>query len=249
MSFCSPPLSFAAVSLAGDLIVQCLSALGQGVPQSSYKKTITRGNSCQLEGYTLEGLSRDKGRHTPMCLSVHTNTTTGTPSHTLDVFLCVYTHFKLTSDDVHAHRLLSPPSFFQHDGALHYQTTQNFSTHQETWSPVPRFYTALAQEVNPHPPGYGSTNADFTTCLESSSPAASIPCPAARESHCVVKSIYRQRLKLWRCFLTFSRLDTTHLNTHLPIEFLSSKTCSTHNEQKQIKKVLEAMSCYLLYSC
>lgn len=136
--------------LAGDFeVLVCLSATGQGAPQSSYKKTITTtGSSCQLEGYTEEGPGHDQGMHTPMCLPVHTNTSTSTFIRA--GYLSIRVHpLMLTNQPqttfMPTPSVLSPPSFICRDGALHHQTTQNLSTHQGTWSPVPEFWHGIGK--------------------------------------------------------------------------------------------------------
>ena len=75
-------------------------------------------------------------------------------------------------------RLVSSPH--PHSSAM----TGHFITRQHRSSPPTRgrktlcqsFDTALAEEVNPHPAGQGSTAADLTTCL----PRMSVLQPASR---------------------------------------------------------------------
>lgn len=106
--------------------------------------------------------AHDQGMHTPMCLSVHTNTSTSTFVHVGYLSICVH---PLT---------LPTPSLLSrapHSSAM----TGHFITRQHRSSPPTRgraalcqsFDTLLAEEVSPHPASRESTTADLTTCLHS----------------------------------------------------------------------------------
>lgn len=151
----------------------CLSALGQGAPLSSYKKTITTtGSPCQLEGYThKKGPAMIKEcTHPCACLCTH-------PSAFMHAG---YLSYLCTPTDA----CRRPPCPLQVSNPVPHSSamTWHFITRQHEISPPTRgrgvlcqsFDTALAEEVNPHPAGQGSTAPDLTTCL----PRLSVSAPS-----------------------------------------------------------------------
>lgn len=118
--------------------MHCLSALGQGVPQTGYKKTITTaGSSCHLEGFTQEWLHHDKGKHIHPFACLYKQIQPQVPSYTLDIYISVYNHYS-----THLRQHPCPQSFYflPHSSGV----TGHFVTRQHRISP-PKY-----QSSTPH---------------------------------------------------------------------------------------------------